>query len=192
MFLVDFFRGWLQYLGLMNKSGKLMFLGLDNAGKTTLLHMLKDNKMGVHEPTLHPTSEQLTMGNISFTTYDLGGHCQARKVWKDYFPAVDGIVFLVDAADPERMNEAKAELDSLLTDEQVANAPVLVLGNKIDRQQACSEQALREFFQLRTTGKGQVPLDSLGGARPVELFMCSVLKKQGYGEGFRWLSQYIN
>lgn len=192
MFLVDFFRGWLQYLGLMNKSGKLMFLGLDNAGKTTLLHMLKDNKMGVHEPTLHPTSEQLTMGNISFTTYDLGGHSQARKVWKDYFPAVDGIVFLVDAADCERMNEAKAELDSLLTDEQVANAPVLVLGNKIDRPDAISEPALRDFFQLRTTGKGQVSLDSLGGARPVELFMCSVLKKQGYGEGFRWLSQYID
>lgn len=192
MFLVDYFRGFLQYLGLLNKSGKLMFLGLDNAGKTTLLHMLKDNKMSVHEPTLHPTSEQLTMGNISFTTYDLGGHSQARKVWKDYFPAVDGIVFLVDAADPERMNEAKAELDSLLTDEQVANAPVLILGNKIDRQDAVSEPALRDFFRLNTTGRGQVSLDSLNGARPVELFMCSVLKKQGYGEGFRWLSQYIN
>ncbi|XP_039273506.1 small COPII coat GTPase SAR1B-like [Styela clava] len=192
MFLVDFFRGWLQYLGLMNKSGKLMFLGLDNAGKTTLLHMLKDNKMGVHEPTLHPTSEHLTMGNISFTTYDLGGHSQARKVWKDYFPAVDGIVFLVDAADSERLNEAKNELDSLLLDEQVANAPVLVLGNKIDSPNAVSEHALRDFFQIRTTGRGQVPLANLGGARPIELFMCSVLKKQGYGEGFRWLSQYIN
>nr|CAB3265862.1 GTP-binding protein SAR1b [Phallusia mammillata] len=191
MFIWDWFKVALQTLGLYKKSGKLMFLGLDNAGKTTLLHMLKDDKMSVHEPTMHPTSENLTMGSISFTTYDLGGHEQARKVWKDYFPAVNGIVFLVDAADRTRFNEAKEELDSLLMDEQIANAPVLILGNKIDMPTAVSEDELRSFFRLRSTGKGQVSVDSLGGARPTELFMCSVLKKQGYGEGFRWLSQYI-
>ncbi|KAK2146376.1 hypothetical protein NP493_3643g00002 [Ridgeia piscesae] len=84
-------------------------------------------------------------------------------------------------------------IQSLLTDEQISNAPVLILGNKIDIPGAASEDEIRHIFGLhgQTTGKGTVARSDLQG-RPMELFMCSVLKRQGYGEGFRWLAQYIN
>jgi GTP-binding protein SAR1 len=80
----------------------------------------------------------------------------------------------------------------LLTDEQVANAPVVVLGNKIDLPGAVSEQELRYLLGITTatTGKGNVARSDIAG-RPMELFMCSVLRREGYGEAFRWLSQYL-
>jgi len=192
MWLWDYFTSALKAIGLMGKSGKLVFLGLDNAGKTTLLHMLKDNRMGQHVPTLHPTAEELTMGGMKFTTFDLGGHLQARRVWKSYFPAVDGIVFIIDVADTTRFPESKVEFDSLLADEQLASAPILLLGNKIDRPEAVSEDYVRQYFGLYglTSGKNATSKDV--NSRPMELFMTSVLKRQGYGEGFRWLSNFIN
>lgn len=104
---------------------------------------------------------------------------------------VDAIVYLVDALDRERFAESKKELDSLLSDDSLSQVPVLVLGNKIDIPYAVSEDELRYSLGLAmTTGKGTVNLGD-SNIRPIEVFMCSIVRKMGYGEGFKWMTQYI-
>ena len=113
----------------------------------------------------------------------------ARRLWRNYFPEVHAIIFLVDSTDIERLPEVKAELDALLDTEELSEVPFLILGNKIDAPGAVSEEQLRHTLGLwQTTGKRKV---SLRDIRPLELFMCSVVQKMGYGEGFRWVAQYV-
>ncbi|NXQ86135.1 SAR1A protein, partial [Nyctibius grandis] len=199
--LYNGFSSVLQFLGLYKKSGKLVFLGLDNAGKTTLLHMLKDDRLGQHVPTLHPTSEELTIAGMTFTTFDLGGHEQARRVWKNYLPAINGIVFLVDCADHSRLMESKVELNVNFLPFSPSSTPLKssVINNMLLFGAGTCVWRVLSIFDVPellisfwvSPPQGNVPLKDLN-ARPMEVFMCSVLKRQGYGEGFRWLSQYID
>merc|ERR1712147_65215 len=155
--------------------------------------MLKDDRVATHVPTLHPHSEELMIKNIRFRTYDLGGHETARRIWKDYFATVDGIIFLVDAADRTRFNEAKEELAHLLEEQSLQNVPFVVLGNKIDIPTAASEDEFRNALGLyshMTYGKSGGGKQE--GVRPIELFMVSIVKRMGYADAFRWLSQFLD
>jgi GTP-binding protein SAR1 len=192
MFLFNWFFNLLNSFGLYNKNAKILFLGLDNAGKTTLMGRLTKDRLQQHAPTQHATSEELQIAGINFKAFDLGGHEIARRVWKDYYAQVDAIVFLVDAVDRDRFGESKRELDGLLNDDALAKVPFLILGNKIDIPQAASEDELRLALGLNqyTSGKGKVDLSN-SDVRPIEIFMCSVAMRMGYKDGFLWMSQYI-
>jgi len=189
--MADWFRRLFDFLGLFPRDAKICFLGLDNAGKTTLLHMLKEGRVSVNKPTLYPQNEELMIHNIRFRTFDLGGHETARRIWKDYYATVNGLIFIVDAADRTRFVEAREELHMLLEEHSRHDVPIAVLGNKIDIAVAASEDELRHSLGLphhMTCGKGIA--DGTGKhARLVEVFMCSVVKRMGYSEAFEWLSR---
>ncbi|KAI1394800.1 GTP-binding protein SAR1 [Hypoxylon fuscum] len=182
MWITDKLYGSLTWLGLLNnKRAKILFLGLDNAGKSTLLLRLKSDHQDPLEPTLYPTTQELRIGRLRCTAFDLGGHQQARQLWRNYFPEANGVVFLVDSADEARFAEAKAELDQLLIMKELWSVPILVLGTKTDNPQAVQETELYR----------QLGLHAHVMHRPIELFMCSTTEKKGYTEGFCWLTKYI-
>jgi GTP-binding protein SAR1 len=184
----------LEWLGLFNRQATLIFLGLDNSGKTSLLYMLQSDKFTQTDSTYHPHTAEVTIGHITFTSFDLGGHKQARKTWREYAGNVDGLAFIVDAADPGRISEAKAELEKLLGMEELSEVPFVVFGNKVDKPTALSEEKFRRAIGLPnhvTYGKDDVPR-YYSSIRPIEVFMTSVKARVGYQDGFEWLSKFID
>ena len=181
--LLEWFYDALRALGLLaTKSAKITLIGLDNAGKTTLLGMLKNGTISASRPTMHPTSESITVGSLSIEAHDLGGHCLARRLWSDYCISADAIVFMCDATDRERFKEARDELGLLLDNETLTTTPILVLGNKIDRNDAVGATELQH----------ELGLDALTRVgRPINLYMCSITGRQGYKEAFDWLARKL-
>lgn len=182
-YITGFFKTVLSYLGLYSKKANLVFLGLDNAGKSTLLHKLKTNTVTQTKPTYHPCSEELKLGNLRVNTYDLGGHESARKVWNDYFPAVDGIIFLVDSADKKRFDEAAEELEKICSMESISKLPIVVLGNKVDMDGAVKEYELRQALNFDSIKQK--------GSRQMELYMCSITKDAGYDKALQFMEKEL-
>ncbi|GJJ12594.1 hypothetical protein Clacol_006837 [Clathrus columnatus] len=175
--ILNWFWDVLSQLGLLHKNAKILFLGLDNAGKTVSKKLLC---ILVCQPFTRPLKNLPLATSNSRHMILVAINKATRRLWRDYFPEVDGIIFLVDSADHVRFAESKAELDSLLSIEALRTVPFMVLGNKIDDARAVSEEELRHQLGLyQTTGKGKVPLKDI---RPIEIFMCSVVQRQGYGE----------
>ncbi|CRK34401.1 hypothetical protein BN1723_004051, partial [Verticillium longisporum] len=183
MWFIDSVINFVQSFGFFEKQGKVLFLGLDNAGKTTLLGQIAENRRVAMAPTMHPNNEQIKVGNVVFDTFDLGGHQGARRLWQDYFVDANAVFFLVDATDWARFPEARAELEALLAIKDLRNTPFAILGNKMDRPLAVSEAELYHELGLGPEG----PCAN----RAVKLFMCSVKKRQGYTDIFYWLEKNL-
>eukprot|EP01111_Echinosteliopsis_oligospora_P004528 TRINITY_DN1744_c0_g1_i2.p1 TRINITY_DN1744_c0_g1~~TRINITY_DN1744_c0_g1_i2.p1 ORF type:complete len:188 (+),score=36.83 TRINITY_DN1744_c0_g1_i2:3-566(+) len=177
----------LYKIGLFQKNASVLFLGLDNAGKSTLLHKLKTGQMVSFVPTQRALSEQVVVGNVKFKAWDVGGHEAARYTWQEFFPEVDAVVFMVDSADHDRFDEAKQELHALLNQEELLqNVPFLILGNKADLSRACKPDVLSAALSLPSPFD-----DSDPHQRKLKLFPCSLVNGTGYEEAFSWLGDIL-
>ena len=132
-FFTNLFTDFFRMFGLFKKDAKIIFVGLDDAGKTSLMSVLKYNEIRQFDPTVHAHSDEIEIGKMKVNSIDLGGHQSVRKVWRDYFPKIDAIIYLVDAANPQRFSESKVEFEGIINTPDIGDVPVLILGNKIDK-----------------------------------------------------------
>lgn len=185
------FKGVFRNFGLFKKDAKVIFVGLDNAGKTSLMSVLKYGEIRQFDPTIFAFSEEIEIGSLRVNMVDLGGHDTVRKVWKNYFPNVDGIIYLVDAAKPSRFEESKVEFEGIMGNPDIGDVPVLVLGNKIDMKGAVNQDELVEALGLvDQSNYGNRVMESYNG-KPIKVCMCSIAKKMGFKPGLEWLEKQI-
>lgn len=125
-------------------------VGLDCAGKTTILYKLKQDETVTTIPTLGFNVEEVRFKNIRFTVWDMGGQEKTRPLWRHYhFTAgTDGLIFVVDSSDKCRVDQAKKELHHILPNEELQNAVILILANKQDLPDAMTTQELTQELSL--------------------------------------------
>ncbi|XP_006136623.1 ADP-ribosylation factor-like protein 2 [Pelodiscus sinensis] len=127
---------------------RLLMLGLDNAGKTTILKKFNGEDIDTISPTLGFNIKTLEHRDFKLNIWDVGGQTSLRSYWRNYFESTDGLIWVVDSADQQRLQVCKQELQSLLVEERLAGATLLIFANKQDLPGALSSNAIREALEL--------------------------------------------
>ncbi|KAL7715365.1 ADP-ribosylation factor [Entamoeba marina] len=162
------------------KDTRILMVGLDAAGKTAILYKLKIGE-NVHTiPTIGFNVETVDYKNIHFTIWDVGGQTILRPLWRHYYEGTNGIVFVLDSNDLDRMSEAKEVLNGLLEDDTMRNAPLLVFANKHDLPNALPVSEVVK----------QLGLSSIKNRQWYCQTSCAT-NGDGLYEGLDWLSDKI-
>merc|ERR1711953_93456 len=130
------------------KDMRILMVGLDAAGKTTILYKLKLGEIVTTIPTIGFNVETVEYKNISFTVWDVGGQDKIRPLWRHYFQNTQGLIFVVDSNDRERVGEAKEELNRMLNEDELRDAVLLIFANKQDLPQAMNAAEITDKLGL--------------------------------------------
>lgn len=171
---------FLKRLFRAKKQFKIAVVGLDAAGKTTMLNFLKFEKNIETLPTIGVNVEVLKRENVNLSVFDLGGQMHFRSLWPTLMKGASAIIFVIDAADRERLEEAKKELWKVLLDAEYIEAPLLIVANKQDLPEALSVSELIDELDLDNLEKM--------GKRSWHIQPTIALTGEGVEEAIQWIA----
>ncbi|KAI9891485.1 MAG: ADP-ribosylation factor, Arf Arf6 [Vezdaea aestivalis] len=129
---------------------RLLMLGLDAAGKTTILYKLKIGQDVTTIPTVGFNVETVTYKNVKFNVWDVGGQDKIRPLWRHYFSGTQGLIFVIDSADRDRIDEARQEMHRIISDREMKESLLLVFANKQDISGAMTPTEVTDSLRLST------------------------------------------
>jgi len=169
--------GWLSRLLGGKREMRILMVGLDAAGKTTILYKLKLGEIVTTIPTIGFNVETVEYKNISFTVWDVGGQDKIRTLWRHYYQNTEGLIFVIDSNDSPRFDDARQELHKMLNEDELREAFLLVFANKQDLPKAKTAAEITEKLGLHSLSQ-----------RKWYIQACCATTGDGLYEGLDWLS----
>ena len=174
-----------KYFFCFKKHVRIIMIGLNGAGKTSILYQLKLSDLVETIPTIGFNVEEIRYKSLNISIWDMGGNNiiyenEVRKLWRHYYLEADGIIFVVDSTDKERFEQAKQALSLLIFDEELKGIPLLVYANKQDLNDAVYPNELFEYLNMKNIKNNKWLLQG-----------TSALNGNGIKEGFDWLGKEL-
>ncbi|XP_018409472.1 PREDICTED: ADP-ribosylation factor-like protein 14 [Nanorana parkeri] len=164
------------------KQARILLLGLDAAGKSTVLYKFKFKEPFCTIPTVGFNVEMIqTEKRLQLTIWDVGGQEKLRSLWCYYFENTDGLVYVVDSTNKETLDESKKEFQRILQNELIKNVPVVVLANKQDIPGALNADEITRKFNM----------NKYCSDRDWYVQPCCAISGQGLAEGFSKVSEFV-
>ncbi|XP_068714465.1 ADP-ribosylation factor-like protein 8B-A [Montipora capricornis] len=180
--MLSFFRSILDWIKSLfwREEMELTLVGLQYSGKTTFVNVIASGQFSEDMiPTVGFNMRKVTKGNVTIKVWDIGGQPRFRSMWERYCRGVNCIVYMVDAADHDKLEASRNELHGLLEKPQLAGIPVLVLGNKKDLPNALDEKELVERLNLASIQD-----------REICCYSISCKEKENIDITLQWLIQH--
>jgi len=169
----------LDFFSRSRNNFKIIILGIQNAGKTTILYRLSIGQLVKTTPTIGSNVEEISYNNVKLQAWDLGGQESTRSIWNVYYVNTDAIIYVIDTHD-ETYDDSKTQFYKLLSNETLKNAIILIYANKQDLPGAKNVAEIIQIYELDTIK------DHIWHIQP-----CSAQTGEGLITGMKWLSDQL-